>query len=37
MYLLSHITQSIKWKLAGKNITTDISEQIHIVNVNQVY
>jgi len=37
MHLLSHISESIWWTGSGDNISADISELLHIANVNNAY
>jgi len=37
MYLLSHISQSIRWMGSGDNCTTGISERLHMANLKEAY
>jgi len=37
MHLVSHILESIQWMEAGQNVTTDISEQHHVANIQRTY
>ena len=37
MNLVSHISESIHRMGSGENVTTDISERLHIANVNEAY
>jgi hypothetical protein len=37
MYLVSHNSESIRRMRSGDNFTTDISEWLHIANVNEAY
>ena len=37
MHVVSHISESIRWMSSGDNITTDLSERLHIANVKEAY